>query len=94
VLPAHGPVYGDHKARVDQIVEHHEQRMRDVLNVVRRGPCHAYDVARAAFDFDSDAPLTVQFPATFETLAHLELLRYRGDVDHEERGGEVHYRVT
>ena len=45
---------------------------------IRRQARTAYDVATIAFAFDSDSPLTFQFPATFETLAHLEYLRATG----------------
>ncbi len=43
-----------------------------------------YEVARRAFDFDDDSPITYQFPATFETLAHLEYLRHEGKVKTEQ----------
>jgi glyoxylase-like metal-dependent hydrolase (beta-lactamase superfamily II) len=80
VLPAHGGVFADHIHRANQIIQHHEARLRDIADVVRRQPHTSYDVARRAFGFDSDSPLTYQFPATFETLAHLEYLRQAGAV--------------
>jgi glyoxylase-like metal-dependent hydrolase (beta-lactamase superfamily II) len=80
VLPAHGGVFPDHRHRANQIIQHHEARLRDIADIARRQPHTAYDVARRAFGFDSDSPLTYQFPATFETLAHLEYLRQAGTV--------------
>jgi hypothetical protein len=64
-----------------------------MLDVIRRVPHTAYDVARSAFGFNGDSPLTVQFPATFETLAHLEYLRHEGKVARED-GERVVYRAT
>jgi hypothetical protein len=65
-----------------------------MLDVVRRQRHTAYDIARRAFAFDSDSPLSYQFPATFETLAHLEYLRHAGDVVTEERDDQVYWRAA
>jgi glyoxylase-like metal-dependent hydrolase (beta-lactamase superfamily II) len=91
ILPAHGGTYTNHRHRIDQIIQHHEYRMKEMLDVVKRQPHTAYEVAKVAFDFNLEAPLTVQFPATFETLAHLELLRARGAVERQQRGDEIVY---
>lgn len=80
VLPAHGGVFPDHRHRANQIIQHHRVRLQDIADIVRRHAYHAYDIARRAFSFDVDSPLTYQFPATFETLAHLEYLRQEGQV--------------
>lgn len=91
VLPAHGGVFSDHRHRTRQIIQHHEYRMQGMHDIVRQRPRTAYDVARIAFDFNVESSLTIQFPATFETLAHLELLRSRGRIDRSEHDGEVLY---
>jgi glyoxylase-like metal-dependent hydrolase (beta-lactamase superfamily II) len=93
VLPAHGGVYADHRHRAHQIIQHHEYRMREMLDFVRHKSHTAYEVATHAFGLDDDSPLTVQFPATFETLAHLEHLIRRGAVEKLERGERIHYRA-
>jgi glyoxylase-like metal-dependent hydrolase (beta-lactamase superfamily II) len=94
VLPAHGGIYTDHRHRANQIIQHHHYRMQEMLDIVRRQPRTAYDVATQAFAFDSDSPLTVQFPATFETLAHLEYLRSIGKVARDEGGEHIVYRAA
>jgi len=94
VLPAHGAPFPDHRHRANQIIQHHKVRLQDILDIVRRAPHHAYDVARRAFAFDSDSPLTYQFPATFETLAHLEYLRHEGTAVCEERDEQIFWRAA
>ncbi|MGH7790277.1 MAG: MBL fold metallo-hydrolase [Candidatus Binatia bacterium] len=95
VLPAHGGVFPDHRHRANQIIQHHRARLADIVDIVRRAPHTAYDTARRAFSFDSDSPLSYQFPATFETLAHLEYLRHAGDVTSDEReDGQIFYRAA
>jgi glyoxylase-like metal-dependent hydrolase (beta-lactamase superfamily II) len=94
VLPAHGGVFSDHRHRANQIIQHHRVRLQDMLDIARREAHTAYDIARRAFSFDSDSPLTYQFPATFETLAHLEYLRQAGDVVTEKRDEQVFWRAA
>lgn len=92
VLPAHGGIFQDHRHRANQIIQHHQYRMQEMLDIVRRQPRTAYEVASQAFGFDIDSSFAIQFPATFETLAHLEYLRAIGKVAREEHGEQVLYR--
>jgi glyoxylase-like metal-dependent hydrolase (beta-lactamase superfamily II) len=94
VLPAHGGVYTDHRHRARQIIQHHDYRIQEMLDIVRRRPRTAYDIARLAFGFDAETSLAVQFPATFETLAHLELLRAEGRVQREDGAERMLYRAS
>ncbi len=68
--------------------------MQEMLDIVRRRPRTAYEVATQAFSFDIDSPITVQFPATFETLAHLEYLRSIGKVVREDGSEQTVYRAS
>jgi glyoxylase-like metal-dependent hydrolase (beta-lactamase superfamily II) len=78
VLPAHGAVYADHIHRANQLIQHHHYRMDLMLDVIKAAPAPAYEVAAKSFNFDFDAPLSYQFPATFETLAHLHHMKTLG----------------
>ena len=94
ILPAHGGVYRDHRHRVAQLRQHHEYRLLAGLDAVRARPKTAYEVAREMFDFDADAPPQVQFPATFEALAHLELLISRGKIARQDDGDRIRFRAS
>jgi glyoxylase-like metal-dependent hydrolase (beta-lactamase superfamily II) len=94
VLPAHGGVFPDHRHRSNQIIQHHETRLQEMLDILHKHPRTAYDVARRAFGFDSDSPITYQFPATFETLAHLEYLRHEGRVTSERHDDRILYAAA
>jgi hypothetical protein len=60
---------------------------------VRRRPLTAYDVALEAFDLTPQSPLQQLFPATFETLAHLEHMRLQGRTERIDRDDEVVWRA-
>jgi hypothetical protein len=68
--------------------------MQVMLDIVRGRPRAAYDVALEAFDLTPMSPFQQQFPATFETLAHLEHMRGKGWVRKEEVGGEIVWSVA
>jgi len=90
ILPAHGAIYRDHVHRANQLIQHHHYRMDVMLDVIKAHPAPAYEVATKAFNFDHEAPLSYQFPATFETLAHLHHMMTLGRAKREiEDGVEV-----
>jgi hypothetical protein len=62
--------------------------------LVKSRPRTAYEVASAAWGFGIDGPLQVQFPATFEALAHLEYLRAEQRVIREARDGQIFYQAV
>lgn len=93
VGPAHGGVFSDHRHRANQIIQHHYARCQQMTDYIRKEARTGYDIARYAFDFTPDSSLTVQFPATFETLAHLEYLRHEGKVVREEQNGKIVYQA-
>jgi glyoxylase-like metal-dependent hydrolase (beta-lactamase superfamily II) len=93
VLPAHGAIYADHVHRANQLIQHHRYRMDVMLDVIKAQPAHAYEIATQAFNFDIDAPLSYQFPATFETLAHLRHLLVLGQAECVEEDGVELWRA-
>lgn len=98
VGPAHGGVFRDHKHRATQLIAHHEHRMREMRDYLRRRSASAYDVAQHAFKwvFDGD-PETQRFnrgAAVMETIAHLNLLEDRGTATTEERDGVIYFHAA
>lgn len=91
VLPAHGAVFSDHRARVNQIVEHHEYRLEEVRETIRRQPKTAYDIAVEVFGNDESRPLFHLLAATFETLAHLHFLLHDDMVKRIEEGDRIRF---
>jgi glyoxylase-like metal-dependent hydrolase (beta-lactamase superfamily II) len=83
LLPAHGPVAPSVHARVDELLEHHEDRLASCLAALSTGARTAYAVAgdlpwtrhERAFDTLDEFNAAL---ASMETLAHLQLLVARG----------------
>jgi glyoxylase-like metal-dependent hydrolase (beta-lactamase superfamily II) len=91
VCPAHGSVYEDHRRRARQLIDFHRVRKLAMLELIRRRPLTAYEVALDAFAIAPDNRVQVMM-ATYETLAHLELLRREGRALRVERDGLVRYQ--
>jgi hypothetical protein len=79
----------DRRAR--QLIDIHRVRRLDMLDLIPRRPLSAYEVALGAFAIAPDNRMQVMM-ATYETLAHLELLRREGRAVREEHDGVVRYR--
>ena len=91
VCPAHGAVYEDHRRRARQLIDFHRVRKLTMLDLIRRRPSTAYEVALAAFAIAAENRFQVM-AATYETLAHLELLRREGRALRSERDGVTVYQ--
>ncbi len=83
LLPAHGPAGMSLHARVDELLEHHEQRLTQTAEAVDAGATSAFEVAHALGwtrrerHFD-ELDVFNQVLAVNETMAHLVVLVERG----------------
>ena len=82
VLPAHGDPFDDLPGRVDQILAHHDERLRATLDALGDAERDAYAVCRTLFPVLRSAH-EERF-ALAETLAHLRYLQRRGKVSEIE----------
>ena len=84
-LPAHRHS-GDLNTRIDQLIQHHRDRVAETLSIVKKYPgMTAYDITgRMTWDIRAksweDFPLNQKWFAVGEALAHLELLIREGTV--------------
>jgi glyoxylase-like metal-dependent hydrolase (beta-lactamase superfamily II) len=83
LLPAHGPVGPSVHTRVDELLDHHEQRLTESAKAVEQGADTAAEAARLLRwtrrqrHFDELDRLN-QMLAVTETMAHLDVLVLRG----------------
>jgi glyoxylase-like metal-dependent hydrolase (beta-lactamase superfamily II) len=96
LLPAHGPATTSTHARVDALLEHHEERLATTAEAVTKGASTAFEAAnlitwtrhgRAFGDLD----MFNQIMAVHETMAHLEVLVERGRLSRSVADGVVRF---
>jgi glyoxylase-like metal-dependent hydrolase (beta-lactamase superfamily II) len=93
VLPGHRRLIRDHRARIDELKRHHENRLAEVLEILQSGLQSAFLVAsRMNWDIKCDSwekfPVTQKWFATGEAIAHLRYLEEEGSVKKGEGRGE------
>jgi glyoxylase-like metal-dependent hydrolase (beta-lactamase superfamily II) len=96
MLPAHGPVSDSVHARIDELLEHHRQRLETMGGQVHAGATTAYEVAQRLGWTRRGRKLAEMDPfnqmlAVLETGAHLDLLVSQGKLASTESGGIRYY---
>jgi glyoxylase-like metal-dependent hydrolase (beta-lactamase superfamily II) len=99
MLPAHGPVSDSVHTRIDELLEHHRQRLETMAAQVEAGATTAYDTAnrlgwtrrgRKLSEMDAFN----QMLAVLETGAHLDLLVSQNKLVAQQVDGVRHYKTT
>lgn len=85
VFPAHRGEVLSLQTRVDEILEHHRERLDEITGVLATKPMCAFEAAgKVKWYYKEgcfkDYPLVMQWMATSEILAHLQYLWERGEV--------------
>lgn len=91
VLPSHGKPFTGLHARVDQLQEHHDERLADVLQACSAKPCHAAELLDLLFKRKLDLHQTTF--AMGESIAHLNALWLSGRLQRRLDADGV-YRFT
>ncbi|MEJ6000833.1 MBL fold metallo-hydrolase [Paucibacter soli] len=76
VLPSHGKPFRGLHARVDQLLQHHDERLAEVLQACAAKPCHAAELLELMFKRKLDLHQTTF--AMGESVAHLNALWLAG----------------
>lgn len=96
LLPAHGPMTPSTHARVDELLDHHEERLTATAEAVARGASTAFEVAtvltwtRRHRTFD-ELDMFNQMMAVHETMAHLKVLVEQGWLARSDVDGIAHF---
>jgi glyoxylase-like metal-dependent hydrolase (beta-lactamase superfamily II) len=78
VLPAHGDPFRDHRARIDVIVTHHDDRKAALVALARDGAQSGWQLAAGLFHGIMERNVFQQRLALQETLAHCQSLAVEG----------------
>lgn len=101
VLPAHERIFNDLPKRVEEILQHHEQRSSEILMAIKDKPKTAYQISgeitwmpeMGGVRFADLAPWDKRM-AVSETLAHLEAMRVDGRVEKVPKNSVIYYQHT
>jgi glyoxylase-like metal-dependent hydrolase (beta-lactamase superfamily II) len=96
--PAHRDAISDCRERIDELKQHHEKRLTEVLKILREGFLNGAQVAgRMNWTLNAggfeDISLSQKYFALGETLAHLNYLKEEGKTLVTDRGGVFYYSL-
>ena len=99
VLPGHRRIIENHRARVDELKEHHRHRCDEILNILQEDSLSAYDVAaRMTWDIKCDSweafPIAQKWFATGEAIAHLRYLEELARIRRRSDNGPVLFSIN
>jgi len=84
-LPGHRALITDWRGRIEELIAHHEFRLRLTLEAIEGGAHSVFEVAARLFALERLTPHEWRF-AMAETLAHLNYLRERKQVNLRQDG--------
>ena len=90
-LPSHGKPFRGLHTRIQQLHDHHRDRLAEVMDACLEKPCSAADILPIMFKRELDLHQTTF--AMGEALAHLHLLWFEGKLQ-RRLGGDGIYRFT
>ena len=96
VLPAHGAPFHDLKGRVAEIIEHHENRLQEIYELIGSGYTDILSISSHAkwrYEKWSEWALDQKFFSMGETMAHLVYLVCEGKVKQTICGGEYRFEL-
>jgi glyoxylase-like metal-dependent hydrolase (beta-lactamase superfamily II) len=91
VLPSHGKPFRGLHARIDQLREHHDERLAEVIAACTAEPTHAAGLLPVLFKRKLDLHQTTF--AMGESIAHLNALWLRGEL-RRDLGADGVYRFV
>jgi glyoxylase-like metal-dependent hydrolase (beta-lactamase superfamily II) len=99
VLPGHRRLIFDHQARIEELKNHHANRLAEVLTILEDAPMTAFEVAsRMTWDLKcdhwNDFPVAQRWFATGEAISHIRLLEEEGKVGREAKGELTRFHLS
>jgi hypothetical protein len=85
VLPGHRRLIKRHKARIEELKQHHAHRLDEVVTILEKAPMNAFQIAsRMTWDLKAESweqfPVAQKWFATGEAISHLRYLEEEGRV--------------
>jgi glyoxylase-like metal-dependent hydrolase (beta-lactamase superfamily II) len=88
VLPGHRSIFRNCRERIQELKQHHQKRLDEIISILEKGDKHAFQVAsEMSWDILCDSwdlfPVSQKWFATGEAIAHLKYLKEKGIIRSE-----------
>ncbi len=99
VLPGHREIFRDPKERIQELKDHHQKRLDEIIAILRKGRKNAFQVAsQMTWDIAYDSwdlfPVSQKWFATGEAISHLKYLEEKEVIRKEMRQQKIIYLLN
>lgn len=99
VLPGHRSLINNHRARIEELKIHHNQRVNEILEILKNGPKHAFRIAslmkwNITYKSWDMFPVSQKWFATGEAITHLRFLENMGRIKKELDGNVFIFSIN
>ena len=99
VLPGHRSIFRNCRKRIEELKDHHEKRLDEIISILEKGSKNAFQVAsQMSWDIIYDSwdlfPVSQKWFALGEAIAHLKYLEGRGIVRRQMREQKIVFSLN
>jgi len=99
ILPGHGDPFGGYGERIQELKEHHRERLDEIISILEKGKKNAFQIgSQMSWDLSYDSwdffPVLQKMFALGETIAHLKYLEGKGKIRKETREQRMIYSLS
>jgi glyoxylase-like metal-dependent hydrolase (beta-lactamase superfamily II) len=99
VLPGHRSIFKNCRERIQELKQHHQDRLDEIISILKKGSKSAFQVAsKMSWDIMSESwdlfPVSQKWFATGEAMAHLKYLKEKGIIKSEIRKKKILFSVN
>jgi glyoxylase-like metal-dependent hydrolase (beta-lactamase superfamily II) len=99
VLPGHRSIFRNCRERIQELKQHHQKRLDEIVSILGKGDKHAFQVAsEMSWDIVCDSwdlfPVSQKWFATGEAIAHLKYLKEKGVIRSEMRKQRIVFSMN
>jgi len=99
VLPGHRSIFRNYRERIEELKQHHQKRLDEIISILEKGDKHAFQVAsEMSWDILCDSwdlfPVSQKWFATGEAIAHLKYLKEKGVIKSEMRNQTIVFSLN
>jgi glyoxylase-like metal-dependent hydrolase (beta-lactamase superfamily II) len=98
VLPGHRSTFRNCKERIQELKDHHRERLEEIISILEKGRKNAFQVAsQMSWDITYDSwdlfPMTQKWFAIGEAISHLKYLEGEKRIKKETESGKIFFSI-
>ena len=99
VLPGHRSIFRNYKERIQELKDHHQKRLKEIISILAKGQENAFQIAsQMGWDITYDSwdlfPMTQKWFAIGEAISHLKYLEGKKRIKRKMEAGKIIFSLN